>query len=259
MLRISHHSHYIISTSEKGWEMSYHYTNTSAAAFGAGLILQDLKIENKAGPHGVQAVALLVAGDQSVINRCGIEGYHDTLYAHNNRQFYRDSWISGTVDVIFGNAAAAFQNCQIFARKPLNGHNKNTITAQGRICPTQNSGMSFQDCQVLPADDLKPVMGSVRTYLGRPWRTYARVVFMQSFLAEHIDPKGYISWNAGPDTVYYGEYQNWGPGANTKDRVKWPGCHSFTDSSEVEDFTVARLIQGDTWLKYSGVPYKVWF
>lgn len=200
-------------------------------------------------------MALSVAGDFSVINRCRIEGYQDTLWTQSNRQFYRDSWISGTVDFIFGNAAAVFQNCQIFARKPEGG--MNTITAQGRACPTQNTGYSFQNCRLLPADDLEPIMHSVHTYLGRPWRMYARVVFIESFLDQHIDPEGYLSWHALPDTVYYREFQNTGIGASTDGRVKWPGFQLATNPAQVQDFTVSRLIQGETWLNNTGVPYNL--
>ena len=118
-----------------------------AAANADGLILQDLKIENTAGPEKHQAVALRVSADRAAINRCKIEAYQDTLYAHSLRQFYRDCYVSGTIDFIFGNAAVVLQNCNLVARRPMDNQ-KNLVTAQGRIDPNQNTGTSIQKCQV---------------------------------------------------------------------------------------------------------------
>lgn len=92
---------------------------------------QDLCIQNTAGPTKGQAVALRVSADAVVIYRCRIDAYQDSLYAHTNRQFYRDCYIMGTVDFICGQAIAVFQYCQIVARKPIKGQ-MNVITAQKR-------------------------------------------------------------------------------------------------------------------------------
>ncbi|CAH2056724.1 unnamed protein product [Thlaspi arvense] len=162
-------------------------------AVGDGFIAQDIWFQNTAGPQKHQAVALRVGADQSVINRCRIDAYQDTLYAHSLRQFYRDCYITGTVDFIFGNAAVVFQNCRIVARKPMSGQN-NMITAQGREDPNQNTATSIQNCNVIASSDLGPVKGSVKTFLGRPWKEYSRTVFMQSNLGDHIDPAGWSPW-----------------------------------------------------------------
>ena len=203
-------------------------------------------------------MALRVGADLSVINRCRIDAFQDTLYAHSNRQFYRDSFITGTVDFIFGNAAVVFQNCNLVARKPLNSQN-NMVTAQGREDPNQNTGTSIQQCQLTPSSDLKPVVGSIKTYLGRPWKNFSRTVVMQSTLDSHIDPAGWAEWDAQhPDylkTLYYGEYMNSGPGAGTSQRVNWPGYRVITSAAEASKFTVAQLIQGDVWLKNTGVNF----
>ncbi|MQK21542.1 pectin esterase, partial [Escherichia coli] len=125
------------------------FRSATVAAVGDGFIAQDIWFQNTAGPEKHQAVALRVGADQSVINRCRIDAYQDTLYAHSNRQFYRDSFITGTVDFIFGNAAAVFQNCDLQARMPMSNQ-KNMVTAQGRIDPNQNTGTSIQQCQLTP-------------------------------------------------------------------------------------------------------------
>ncbi|BBH00757.1 methylesterase PCR A, partial [Prunus dulcis] len=216
----------------------------------------DMWFQNTAGAVKHQAVALRVGADQSVINRCRIDAYQDTLYTHSNRQFYRDSYITGTVDFIFGNAAVVFQNCKLVARKPMTGQN-NMVTAQGRIDPNQNTGTSIQKCDIIASSDLEPVKGTIRSYLGRPWKEYSRTVVMQSKIGDHIDPTGWSIWSGdfALKTLYYGEYANSGAGAGTSERVKWAGYHVITSPTEAQTFTVAQLIQGGSWLKSTGVAY----
>ncbi|KAA8515474.1 hypothetical protein F0562_018915 [Nyssa sinensis] len=232
------------------------FKSATLAAVGDGFIAQDIWFQNTAGPQKHQAVALRVGADQSVINRCRIDAYQDTLYTHSNRQFYRDCYITGTVDFIFGNAAVVFQNCKLVARKPMSGQG-NMVTAQGRTDPNQNTGTSIQNCDVIASSDLEPVKGSIKSYLGRPWQQYSRTVYMQSNIGDHIDPTGWSIWSGdfALKTLYYGEYLNRGPGAGTSKRVKWPGYHVITNPAEARKFTVAELIQGGVWLKSTGVAY----
>jgi len=101
------------------------------AVRGDGFIGRGITFRNSAGPEKRQAVAVRCGGDLSVFYRCGFEGYQDTLYVHSQRQFYRDCYIYGTVDFIFGNAAVVFQSCNIYARRPMQKQ-KNAVTAQGK-------------------------------------------------------------------------------------------------------------------------------
>ncbi|XP_027360891.1 pectinesterase-like [Abrus precatorius] len=234
------------------------FQTATVAAVGDGFIAQDIRFQNTAGPQKHQAVALRVGADRSVINRCRIDAYQDTLYAHSNRQFYRDSFITGTIDFIFGNAAVVLQKCKLVARKPM-ANQKNMVTAQGRDDPNQNTGTSIQQCDVIPSTDLKPVMDSIPTFLGRPWKNFSRTVVMQSLLSNHIDPAGWAEWDDKSKDflykLYYGEYMNKGPGAGTAKRVNWPGYHIITSEAEASKFTVKQFIQGDVWLKNTGVNY----
>ncbi|XVE87834.1 hypothetical protein DITRI_Ditri19aG0019700 [Diplodiscus trichospermus] len=232
------------------------FKSATVAAVGDGFMAQDVWFQNTAGPQKHQAVALRVGADQSVINRCQIDAYQDTLYTHSNRQFYRDSYITGTVDFIFGNAAVVFQNCKLVARKPMSSQS-NMVTAQGRTDPNQNTGTSIQSCNITASADLEPAKASVKSYLGRPWKEYSRTVVMQSYIGDHIDPSGWSVWSGdfALKTLYYGEYMNKGPGAGTSKRVKWPGYHVITSPEEAKKFTVAELIQGGSWLKSTGVAY----
>ncbi|MCD9641344.1 putative pectinesterase/pectinesterase inhibitor 34 [Datura stramonium] len=232
------------------------FHTASFAATGAGFIARDITFQNWAGPGKHQAVALRIGADHAVIYRCNIIGYQDTLYVHSQRQFYRECDIYGTVDFIFGNAAVVIQNCSIYARKPMDLQ-KNTITAQNRKDPNQNTGISIHACKIIAASDLEPSKGSFPTYLGRPWKLYSRTVVMLSYLGDHIHPRGWLEWNAtfALDTLYYGEYMNYGPGAAVGQRVTWPGYRVINSTEEASKFTVAQFIFGSSWLPSTGVAF----
>lgn len=159
------------------------------AVDGDGFIARDITFENTAGPQKHQAVALRSGADHSVFYRCSFRGYQDTLYVYANRQFYRDCDIYGTVDFIFGDAVAVLQNCNIYVRKPMSNQ-QNTVTAQARTDPNENTGIIIHNCRITAAGDLKAVQGSFRTFLGRPWQKYSRTVFMKSALDSLISPAG---------------------------------------------------------------------
>ncbi|KAJ1275118.1 hypothetical protein BS78_05G112000 [Paspalum vaginatum] len=228
------------------------YASATVAAMGSGFIAKGLTIENSAGPGKGQAVALRVGGDLSVVYQCAIQAHQDTLYAHSNRQFYAAADVAGTVDFIFGNAAVVLQNCDIRPRRPSRGQ-KDTVTAQGRTDPNQNTGISIHRCRVAGAADL----GGTPVYLGRPWQKYSRTVVMESFLDRSISPAGWLEWSGGfaLSTLYYGEYGNTGPGAGTGKRVTWAGLHTSMSRSDATRFTVADFIMGDSWLGGTGVSY----
>ncbi|XP_054821491.1 pectinesterase/pectinesterase inhibitor PPE8B-like [Prosopis cineraria] len=236
-----------------GWTT---FRTATFAVSGRGFIARDMGFQNTAGPEKHQAVALRSDSDLSVYYRCGIYGYQDSLYTHTMRQFYRECKISGTVDFIFGDATAVFQNCQLVAKKGL-ANQKNTITAQGRKDPNEPSGFSFQFCNVSADSDLVPWLNSTQTYLGRPWKSYSRTVFMQSYMSEVVRPEGWLEWNGdfALDTLYYAEYLNYGAGAAPEKRVKWGGYRPLNDSSQAANFTVARFIEGNLWLPSTGVTY----
>ncbi|KAE8659751.1 hypothetical protein F3Y22_tig00116962pilonHSYRG01009 [Hibiscus syriacus] len=119
-----------------------------------------------------EVVALRFGADQSVLNRCKIDAYQDTLNAHSNREFYRDS----SVPFIFGKAAVVFQNSKRVARKPMNPKS-NMVTASN-----QNTGTSIQSCNMTASADLEPVKASIKSYLGRAWKEYSRTVVIQSYI-----------------------------------------------------------------------------
>ncbi|RZR72863.1 hypothetical protein BHM03_00018014 [Ensete ventricosum] len=236
------------------------WTTFASATFvvhGERFIAIDITFENTAGPEKHQAVAVRNSADLSSFYRCSFLGYQDTLYVHSLRQFYRDCDVYGTVDFIFGNAASVFQNCNIYARKPLPGQ-VNAVTAQGRTMPDQTTGISIHNCTVRAAPDLEAAdRNFTKTFLGRPWKEYSRTVYMQSFIDGVIEPVGWLEWSGSfaLTTLYYGEYDNHGPGANTSGRVQWPG-YSLMNAMDALNFTVYNFTTADAWLSSTSIPYS---
>ncbi|KAF5458568.1 hypothetical protein F2P56_022590 [Juglans regia] len=223
---------------------------------GDGFIARDIGFQNTAGPQGQQAVALSIASDHSVLFRCTISGYQDSLYALALRQFYRECDIYGTVDFIFGNAAAVFQSCNLILRRPHSGYN--VILANGRNDPGQDTGFSIHKCNIRASSDFYPVKYSYNSYLGRPWKQYSRSVIMESTIDDCIASRGWIEWPGASSsslrTLYFAEYSNVGPGARLSKRVQWPGFHAIGAEKAVE-FTVANFIDGTSWLPPTGVTF----
>ncbi|MGN6321475.1 MAG: pectinesterase family protein [Dyella sp.] len=234
------------------------FESATLAVVSPNFIGVDFTVENTAGAGPNKAVAMRSGADLSAFYCVEIKGDNGTLYAHSLRQFYKDCVIYGSVDTVFGNAAAVFQDDSLIATKPATGQQV-ILTAQGRTDPNQNTGFVFQGATVTKAADF-PVGATV--FLGRPWKAYARTVFMQSQLDGVIDPAGWttnglldVDGLEGTITGYFGEYANTGAGSDTTYRVNWLARHDLTQA-EAQQFTVSNFILGDMWLPGTGVPYQ---
>ena len=204
---------------------------------GTGFEADNITFENTAGNTG-QAVAVADRADRSVFKHCRFLGHQDTLFADYGRQYYVDSYIEGGVDFIFGNSAAVFDHDEIHANGP--GY----LTAQSRTSPAQTTGYVILDSKVTsgiePAagsesgsvDTTAPHQNTIRDTisLGRPWRPYARVVYIHTELPADVIPQGWSAWGSRDPVplAYYAEYHSTGPGANPAARVKW--SHQLTAS-----------------------------
>ncbi|CAM8929874.1 unnamed protein product [Rhodiola kirilowii] len=236
------------------------FKTASFSAIGNGFIAKSMGFQNTAGPQGHQAVALRVQSDMSAFYNCRMDGYQDTLYVQTHRQFYRNCVISGTVDFIFGDSATVIQNSLIIVRKPMDNQ-QNTVTAHGRAEKHESTGLVIQNCRIVPEQKLYPLRLKIKSFLGRPWKTYSRTVIMESTLGDLIQPAGWMPWqgNFALDTLYYAEYANRGPGAATNNRVKWKGYKVITNRNEALQFTAGPFLQGNLWLRTTGAPYFLGF
>lgn len=191
----------------------------------------NITFQNDAGFTAGQAVALESDGDRAVFIDCRFIGNQDVLFLNNekSRQWFQTCYIEGTTDFIFGAASAWFQKCEIFSKK--NSH----ITAAST--PAFNKmGFVFDSC-VLKADT-----SLHNVSLGRPWRPYAHVVYMNCYIGSHIKPDGWSNWNNTENykTARYAEYKNFGPSADPAKRVSW--SRQLSDE-EAREYSLKNFMQ----------------
>ncbi|CAL9043469.1 unnamed protein product, partial [Musa banksii] len=221
---------------------------------GDGFMARDLTMANTAGPDAHQAVAYRSDSDRSVLEHVEFLGHQDTLYASSLRQFYQSCRVSGTVDFIFGNAAAVFRDCSILVvprqLDPEHGET-NTVTAHGRSDPAQSTGFVFDRCVVNGSDEYLALYKSNPavhlTYLGRPWKEYSRTVFIDCSMGEIVRPEGWTLWSGdfALPTLYFGESGSSGPGGKTTARVPWS---SKIPAEHLGAYSLESFIQGDQWI-----------
>jgi pectinesterase len=188
---------------------------------GQGFEADNITFENTAGNTG-QAVAAAVRADRSIFKHCRFLGHQDTLFADYGRQYYVDSYIEGGVDFIFGNATAVFDLSEIHANAP--GY----LTAQSRTSPDQTTGYVILNSKVTSGiEHVAPADANLAskevTSLGRPWRPYSRVVYINTELSAAVTPQGWNAWGKTPGTplAFYAEFNSTGPGADQSARVPW--------------------------------------
>jgi pectinesterase len=183
---------------------------------GAAFEAVNLSFENSFGA-GTQAVAISVHSDRAVFRGCRFSGWQDTVYAASGRQYFRDCFIEGHVDFIFGNAAAVFDRCAIHSR------GSGYITAHRRTRPDEPTGFVFRDCKLAAPGGAPSLPKGPDVFLGRPWRSCARVVFLNCWMGGHIRPEGWDNWGnaANEKTVWFAELGSTGPGAEAPARAAW--------------------------------------
>ncbi|KAE8648077.1 hypothetical protein Csa_018832 [Cucumis sativus] len=219
---------------------------------GNNFLAQSLTFKNSAGPQNGQAVAVLDEAHFTTYYKCRFLGFQDTLYVRGKPQFFKECDIYGSVDFIFGDGLVMFQDCNIYAREP---NRSITITAQSKKQLHEESGFSFQNCTITISSEIAANKADVKIYLGRPWRQYSQVVFMESFLDKEVMPKGWLKWSGVPlNNLFYGEFNNRGPGADVSKRIHCTGFHVL-DKQSANQFTI-NFVNGSDWLPETGVPFR---
>lgn len=199
---------------------------------------ENLTFENSAGPVG-QALAVRVDGDRVVFRHCRFLGWQDTIFLNRGRHYFETCTIAGHVDFIFGGATAFFERCRIHCLK--DGY----VTAASTP-DHQPFGFVFSHCQITGETP------AVKTYLGRPWRAFANVIFLDTEMSEVVRPAGGHNWNF-PDreqTACYAESGSTGPGANPRARVAWARQLTQTEAKAI---TLEKVLGGaDRWNPRTG-------
>jgi pectinesterase len=200
-------------------------------------IIENLTVENTYGPHP-QALAAKFDCNSVIAVNCRLLGGQDTLMANSGRQYYLNCYIEGGTDFIYGYAQAIFENCRIHSNE------SKYITAHAALEPNLPGGYVFYNCRVTTDE-------SVVTYLGRPWRPYAKVVFYNCWLDKGIQSVGWDNWRdpAREKTAFFAEYKSHGPGANPSARVKW--SRQLTDEQ-------AQAFVPENFMKLDGKTVDDW-
>lgn len=233
---------------------------------GTDLVLENLTVSNTAGQGQEigQAVAVYAHCDRTVFRNCVFKGHQDTLFTgplppapreraafggiplkeHHKeyRQYYRNCYIEGTVDFIFGGATAVFEACEIRSLVHAEG-GAGFITAASTPYG-RKFGYVFRDC-FLTAE---PGVPAASVYLGRPWREYAQTVFIRGKMGDHIHPQGWDNWSdpANEKTVRYAELGTADEGRLRSIRVPWAGCYDNPDAER--EYLAELIFQGtDFW------------
>jgi pectinesterase len=217
-------------------------TNTSASFFiyADDFSARNISFENNAGFNAGQAVAVFAHGDKLVFDNCRFTGFQDVLFCsgEKSRQYYRNCYIEGTTDFIFGPATVVFQDCHIHSKK--NSH----VTAASTPV-TSAYGFVFMHCKLTGDTSLHNVS------LGRPWQPYASVSYLYCDIGPHIIPEGWNNWRnpANEATARFNEYRNTGVGGDSSRRFAW--TKQLTDE-QARQYTLKNIFAGWMPLVSSG-------
>lgn len=245
---------------EKGTFLSF-----TVIVTGSGATLENLTIRNDAGDGSVvgQAVALYAAGDRGRFLRCRLIAHQDTLFCGpmmpkvekailpyasgaecqdsvgdcpltQSREYFEACWIQGDVDFIFGPYRCWFEECTLF------------MNARGGWYTAANTpweqphGLIFHRCRLTGECD------EGGAYLGRPWRPYARTLFLDCEMDAHVSPRGFADWDEDkPITDRCGEYRT--SGARADQSTRHPRQKRLTDA-EAQAITMSAVLGGkDSW------------
>ncbi len=202
---------------------------------GSGITFRNITIENNS-PRMGQAVALHTEGDRIILVNCRLLGHQDTVYTGTagTRLLFKDCYIEGTTDFIFGPSTAWFEGCEIHSKA-------NSYITAASTPKEQPYGYVFNRCR-LTAD-----ASVTKVYLGRPWRDYGYTLFMNCELGGHIRPEGWHHWQKEREqTARYAEYNNHGDGAETSRRVAWSRQLTKKEAGKITMGTVFGVSNGWT-------------
>ncbi|XP_057428514.1 pectinesterase 1-like [Lotus japonicus] len=188
------------------------------------------------GREDEQAVALRITGDKAAFYNCKFFGFQDTLCDDRNKHFFKDCFFQGTVDFIFGSAKSLYLRSQL---NVLGDAQMTAIAAQGRKNTVDDEGFTFVHCDITGTGN--------GTYLARAWMSHSRVIYAYSQMTDVVNDAGWTDTMAVDygETVYFGEYNNAGPGA---DRTGRPEYVKQLSDAEVKPFITLASIEGSKWL-----------
>ena len=220
-------------TGPTGYEMGTSATST-VFLYASDFLAENLTIENAAGEGKDigQACAITVDGDRVAFINCRFVANQDTIYTYGKgqKQYFRNCWIEGTTDFIFGASTCWFEGCTILSKK-------NSYVTAASTPENEEFGYVFNNCRLIHNEEAQKV------YLGRPWRSFAKTVFINCHLGDHILAEGWHNWNKpyAEKTAFYAEYGSKGPGAaSAGERVRW--SHTLK-TKDLKKYTPQNVLQ----------------
>ncbi|KAJ3706721.1 hypothetical protein LUZ61_010426 [Rhynchospora tenuis] len=216
------------------------YNSASVTVLANYFVARNISFKNTApapmpGMQGWQAVAFRISGDKAYFLGCGFYGAQDTLCDDAGRHYFKDCYIEGSIDFIFGNGRSMYKDCELHSIANRYG----SIAAQGRNNPCERTGFAFVNCRVT---------GSGLLYVGRAMGQYSRIVYAYTYFDNLIAPGGWDDWDHNSNksmTAFFGVYKCWGPGSVSIRGVPW--AHEL-DFPTARPFLVKSFVNGRHWL-----------
>lgn len=216
------------------------YRTASVTVFANYFSARNISFKNTApapmpGKQGWQAVAFRISGDKAYFSGCGFYGAQDTLCDDAGRHYFRECYIEGSIDFIFGNGRSMYKDCQLHSIATRFG----SIAAHGRKSPDEKTGFAFVGCRVT---------GTGQIYVGRAMGQYSRIVYSFTYFDDVVARGGWDDWDHASNknkTVFFGVYRCFGPGAAATRGVSWARELEY---DEAHRFLVKSFVNGRHWI-----------
>ncbi|KAL8064504.1 hypothetical protein ABFX02_01G095200 [Erythranthe guttata] len=216
------------------------YHTASVSVFAPYFSARNISFKNTApaplpGMQGWQAVAFRISGDKAFFSGCGFYGAQDTLCDDAGRHYFKECYIEGSIDFIFGNGRSMYKNCELHSIATRFG----SIAAQNRNSPDEKTGFAFVNCTVT---------GTGPLYVGRAMGQYSRIVFSYTYFDDVVAHGGWDDWDHISNknkTAYFGVYKCFGPGAARVRGVSWA---RELDYDSAHPFIAKSFVNGRHWI-----------
>ncbi|GAV88205.1 Pectinesterase domain-containing protein, partial [Cephalotus follicularis] len=216
------------------------YQTASVTVYANYFSARNISFKNTApapmpGMQGWQAAAFRISGDKAYFSGCGFYGAQDTLCDDAGRHYFKECYIEGSIDFIFGNGRSMYKDCQLNSIATRFG----SIAAHDRKSPDEKTGFAFVGCKVT---------GTGPLYVGRAMGQYSRIVYSYTYFDDLVAHGGWDDWDPTENktkTVFFGVYKCWGPGAAAVSGVSWA---RELDFESAHPFLVKSFVNGRHWI-----------